>query len=422
MTIHLNARSTSQALAASRNQDHTWFAQLPSSALDMAGRPHLFSPAPYCVSRAQARSMAELIFAVESVVALQAFQEHALQWSPAIARTEMGPRGVFYGYDFHLGEGVPQLIEINTNAGGALLNTHLASTLGLQKGRSGAEANGALSTMEQMFLEMFLSEWRLQRGELPLTRVAIVDRAPEEQFLHPEFELFADLFRRVGIDAIVTDPAALRYSDGALWCGELKIDLVYNRLTDFSLEEDFSVALRAAYWNDKVVLTPHPRGHALYADKRILAVLTDESLLASWGVPEALRDVLRAGIPRTTLVCAENCESLWERRRSLFFKPAAGFGSKGAYRGDKLTRRVWQEILDATYVAQEFAQPSVRNILVSGQATELKVDVRNYVYDGKVQLMSARMFQGQTTNFRTPGGGFAVVVALDEGDSLSPSH
>lgn len=422
MTIHLNARSGSQALVASRNQDHTWFAQLPSSALDIAGRPHLFSPAPFCVSRAQARSMSELIFAIESVVALPAFQEHVLQWSPGIARTAMGPRGVFYGYDFHLGDGAPQLIEINTNAGGALLNARLAGTLGLQQGRSSTEANGALSAMERTFLEMFMSEWRLQRGDLPLTRIAIVDRAPDEQFLHPEFELFAAMFRRAGIDAIVADPASLHYSDGVVWCGELQIDLVYNRLTDFSLEEGFSAPLRAAYLEGKLVLTPHPRGHALYADKRILAVLTDEPLLASWGVSKALRDMLRGGIPRTTVVCAENCESLWEKRRSLFFKPATGFGSKGAYRGDKLTRRVWQEILEATYVAQEFAPPSVRNILVSGQATELKVDVRNYVYDGKVQLMSARMFQGQTTNFRTPGGGFAVVVALADGVSLSPSH
>lgn len=422
MSIHLNARSSSQALVATRNLDHTWSARLPSSALDVAGRPHLFSPAPYCVSRAQARSMAELIAAVESVVGMPAFQEHVLRWSPGIASMQMGPRGVFYGYDFHLGGDVPQLIEINTNAGGALLNAHLSSTLGLQRGAPRSGVNSALSSLERTFLDMFAAEWRLQRGDVPLRRIAIVDRAPEEQFLHPEFQLFAALFRRAGIDAIVTDPAALHYHDGALWQGRLKIDLVYNRLTDFSLEEACNASLRTAFLEDKVVLTPHPRGHALYADKRILVALTDESLLVSWGVPKALRDVLRGSIPRTTLVSAENCESLWERRRNLFFKPAAGFGSKGAYRGDKLTRRVWQEILDATYVAQEFAPPGVRNVQVSGQATELKVDVRNYVYDGKVQLMSARMFQGQTTNFRTPGGGFAAVVALADGDSLSSLH
>ena len=39
----------------------------------------------------------------------------------------------------------------------------------------------------------------------------------------------------------------------------------------------------------------------------------------------------------------------------------------------------------------------------------MKVDVRNYVYDGNVQLLAARLYQGQTTNMRTAGGGFAPV-------------
>jgi hypothetical protein len=37
------------------------------------------------------------------------------------------------------------------------------------------------------------------------------------------------------------------------------------------------------------------------------------------------------------------------------------------------------------------------------------VDVRNYVYAGRVQQRIARLYQGQTTNFRTRGGGFAPV-------------
>ena len=39
----------------------------------------------------------------------------------------------------------------------------------------------------------------------------------------------------------------------------------------------------------------------------------------------------------------------------------------------------------------------------------LKADLRNYTYDGKVLLRAARLYQGQTTNFRSPGGGFAPV-------------
>ncbi|UUZ49727.1 hypothetical protein LP420_05925 [Massilia sp. B-10] len=43
---------------------------------------------------------------------------------------------------------------------------------------------------------------------------------------------------------------------------------------------------------------------------------------------------------------------------------------------------------------------------------ELKFDLRAYTYGGRVQLLAARIYQGQTTNFRTPGGGFAPVVVL----------
>ncbi len=39
----------------------------------------------------------------------------------------------------------------------------------------------------------------------------------------------------------------------------------------------------------------------------------------------------------------------------------------------------------------------------------MKADIRCLVYVRRIQLVSARLYQGQTTNFRTPGGGFAPV-------------
>ncbi|MEP7172508.1 MAG: hypothetical protein ABI705_03365 [Aestuariivirga sp.] len=41
-----------------------------------------------------------------------------------------------------------------------------------------------------------------------------------------------------------------------------------------------------------------------------------------------------------------------------------------------------------------------------------KMDVRLYTYDGKLLIAAARLYQGQTTNFRTPGGGFAPVLIV----------
>jgi hypothetical protein len=51
---------------------------------------------------------------------------------------------------------------------------------------------------------------------------------------------------------------------------------------------------------------------------------------------------------------------------------------------------------------------------VDGVRTRLKFDLRAYTYDGQVQLLTARTYSGQTTNFRTPGGGFAPVFVLHE--------
>jgi hypothetical protein len=187
------------------------------------------------------------------------------------------------------------------------------------------------------------------------------------------------------------------------------IDLVYNRLTDFALSEPAHAHLREAYLDDAVVLTPHPQAHALWADKRNLALLSNANTLHAMGVPEATQAVLLAGIPHTEVVTPGNAERFWTKRKQFFFKPFAGYGGKAAYRGDKLTHRVWAEIAAGGYIAQAWVAPGERTISGGDSAQVLKFDVRNYVYDGQVQSLAARLYQGQTTNFRTPGGGFSPV-------------
>jgi hypothetical protein len=371
--------------------------------------PHLFAALPVYVSRHQIDAMAQVVRAVEAVVALPAYREAILSWAPAIARHDPGTAGVFMGYDFHLGGEGPKLIEINTNAGGAMLNALLGRAQRACCEEVASFVSGPVppAALEQRFWAMFQAEWiAAGRAGVP-ARVAIVDEEPEQQFLYPEFLLFAQMFRRLGVDAVVRSPRDFRFEGGILCDAEGPIDLVYNRLTDFPLEAASNAHLRAAYLGGAVVLSPHPRAHALYADKRNLALLTDPITLRDWGVPEAIIGVLQTGIARTELVKSMDADRLWSARRKLFFKPATGYGSKAAYRGDKLTQRVWSEIRVGTYVAQELVVPSERRI---GPESNLKVDVRNYVYAGEVQLLAARLYQGQTTNLRTPGGGFAPVL------------
>ncbi len=190
---------------------------------------------------------------------------------------------------------------------------------------------------------------------------------------------------------------------------------MYNRLTDFYLSQPASAAIRAAWLDQSAVVTPHPRAHALYADKRNLALLSDDDYLAALGIDESTRAIIARAMPFTEIVTPDKAQRLWENRKQLFFKPIHGFGSRGSYRGDKVTKRVWEDIIAGDYIAQALMPPSERSIGSldgsSDMPIALKADFRNYVYDGKVLLLATRLYQGQTTNFRTPGGGFAPVFS-----------
>lgn len=401
-----------QALAAALTEQ---LGTAELSALVHERCPVLFSARPVFISEHHTERMREVVGAVEAVVAMRAYQDHVLRDAPAIARHRQGEvKGAFFGYDFHLRGDDIGLIEINTNAGGAMLNAvmaraHRACSLDSEQ-LAEAAASGAV--FEQRIVDMFRAEWQLGGHGRPLRTIAIVDTAPAKQYLYPEFLLFQRLFERHGLRTVIADPEEFEFRDGVLWHGDLAVDLVYNRLTDFMLETPASAVLRDAYLADAMVLTPHPRAHALFANKRNLAVLSDSTLLESLGVPAAARAILLATVLHTEVVDAANAERLWSERRRLFFKPNAGFGSRAAYRGEKLTTRVWQEILAGDYVAQEMMVPGERIAGDAENPASLKFDLRMYAYDGEAQWVAARMYQGQTTNFRTPGGGFAPVYSL----------
>lgn len=369
--------------------------------------PHLFSALPIYVTRRHIEQAAKVVAAIEEVTALPAYQLAVMAWAPDIARFEPGSPGGLLGLDFHLGGNGPRLIEINTNPGGVLLN----AVLGQAQRACMPEVTKpptAVEGVEDAVLGTMLIEWRLQRGSAPLGLLAIVDESPKQQYLYPEFLLFRELFRRHGYRAEICAPEELVLKQDRLWLGENAVDMIYNRLTDFAFEQPAHAAMRTAYLAGTVVASPHPRAHALYADKRNLSLLGNRDFLESIGASQVAVDILCAGVPKTELLTPQNRDAMWAGRRHLFFKPSAGFGSKATYRGDKLTRRVWDEIASASYVAQEIVAPSER--LADLQAAPFKVDIRCYAYRGEVLLYAARIYQGQTTNFRTPGGGFAPVL------------
>lgn len=387
------------------------FGQRGAYARLRESHPNLLADAPVFVSRDHIARMRAVIDAVEQLVALPGYRETVLSWAPAIARAAPGAHGVFFGYDFHLTNDGPRLIEINTNAGGALLLLHVAAAQQACCAEVEQFVVGAadLNNVEDSFVRMFREELDAVHPGTALRCIAIVDEDPQAQYLRPEFELFRELFAAQGIDALIAGPAELHIEDDRLMAGDRIVDLVYNRLTDFYLLAESSSTLREACMNGYAVFTPGPGTHALYANKRNLTLLCDPHALRQAGADNEMVEILSQVTPLTELVGPDNADELWGRRKQLFFKPVWGFGSRGTYKGAKLTKKTWASILESDYVAQELVPPSERLLITDGEQHAMKVDIRCFVYRGDIQLLGARMYRGQTTNFRTDGGGLAAV-------------
>lgn len=264
-------------------------------------------------------------------------------------------------FDFHLTADGPRLIEINTNPGGLLIAAALARAAG-----QAADVEGAALAFAG--------------GG---SRVAIVDETPPSQFLWPEFLLYQALFRRAGLTAEIHDAAGFDPAG---------FDAIYNRLTDFRLERPEHAALAQAWRTGKVVLTPDPFAHAALSDKRLLVELSRRSPL----------------VPPTRVMTEDD----WDRRRHLFFKPMRGHAAKAVYRGDKISRATWDNLPRGATIAQDYVPPSRLEVPGAELGAEpLKCDLRAFALDGRLVLLTARLYRGQATNFRTPGGGFAPILA-----------
>lgn len=376
--------------------------------------PHLFSPASVSLSSQQQWQISNTVTAIERVIANPDFRNYVMRWASPSAHKKSACLGVFMGYDFHITPEGIQLIEINTNAGGAGLNLLLRKAY--TQSYPEKKLASPYSSAEALWA-IFLHEWTRFCGgfkDSRLKRIAIVDHHPKEQYLYAEFLLFQTLFQEQGVEAILVDPTELEYRQSRLYHQDLPIDLVYNRLTDFSLDAPEHAALLKAYLEDVVAITPNPYVYALYADKRNLTVLSDTHLLTEFGVDANTREILKRGIPRTFKVVPECEAQLWADRKHLFFKPFLGYGSKGVYSGQKLTRRVFAEILQGGYLAQFYAPADKKTIFVDDQPIELKYDLRCYTYAGKIHDQAVRFYSGQTTNARTLYGGFGAILS-DEG-------
>lgn len=360
---------------------------------ELRGRAGLLSPCAVILPRDQIDGLARAVAALHAVFSAPPLAVAAMEVARGESLPDHGLGGWMLGFDFHLTEDGPRLIEINTNPGGMLAVAAQARALVACRPELGQPPE-----VEAMALEAFRDEWRRQRAGQGLSSVAIIDDDPADQYLAPEFQLYRRLFERAGLRAAILDPGQFRAGSA---------DMVYNRLVDFSLDSPAHAALAEAWRSGETVVTPDPRAHFLYSDKRVLALLSDGEALGAMGIGADIAMAVAAIVPPTIPVSAINAEELWAGRRQWFFKPAKGHAGKAVYRGEKLSRSTWPTILASPYVAQRYIPPP--RLAVAHAGASLKMDIRVNAWQGRVVQMAARLYEGQTTNFRTPGGGFAPV-------------
>lgn len=356
--------------------------------------------------------MQNLITAVEKVITISNEKNNNSSNSSNIRNDNL--KGIFMGYDFHLQNNnenkniTPKLIEINTNAGGAFLNLCLLNAIYKN------DKNNVADKLANEFVAMFKNEFAIfSNNQKNLQTIAIVDENPSEQFLYPEFEICQKILVKNNIQTIISSPENLSIQNNNLYYNNsIKIDFVYNRLTDFYLRSNAkNNALLTAYQNDFAAISPNPKIYDLYANKNNLINLSNADFLDNLNIDNQSKNILLKHIPKILKVKNNDAEYLWKQRKNLFFKTAEGYGSKAVYRGDKLTKKVFAEIIESdAYLAQEIIPPSEH--LLKNINAVMKADFRCYCYNGKIQLVAARLYQGQTTNFRTENGGFMICESI----------
>jgi hypothetical protein len=296
-----------------------------------------------------------------------------------------GNKAIMMSYDFHVGEdGNLKLIEINTNAAFLTLGDILYSVRNIPK----PVPEFSVETLKRCILD----ELKLFGLSVDKPSIVITDDRPETQRLYIEFLVCRELFKSWGWNCEIRDVTTATQNP--------KPDFIYNRYTDFYLSDPASARLLSAYVDKEICFSPHPIEYLLLADKNRMTEWSlspqdpaiEKVLLKSWALEES------------------NKEEMWANRKTLFFKPSQDFGSKGSFKGSSISRKVFEELVAKQYsLAQEYAPAPEITFETDTGPQNFKYDLRFYTYQDQLQTVMARIYQGQTTNLRTPNGGFACV-------------
>ncbi len=346
----------------------------------------LATQTPVCISQTDFETMLSFSRTIETLQNQPQYLKALALKLPETANIKPEQPSILMGYDFHLTDTGPKLIEINNNAGGLWERDD-----GWIPQAEHAEMQGDLPSR---LLQMFDASWQ---------SIAIMDEDIQQQYMLPEMQAYAALLQKDGRKVSLVSPEDLRLESDGLHVQGSKVNMIYNRHTDFYLESEPMHHIRQALMNKQVALNPYPRSYALIGDKNRMVDWWRDGFLSF--LPQDKQGLIHAVVPETHLLSEYDRDQAWAERKQWVFKPAARHGGKGVLLGKGMSRKRF-DALDANTTVMQQLVPASR---IEIDEKSFKFDIRLYMYGQQLIAMAGRAWSGQITNFREEGSGWTPI-------------
>ena len=272
---------------------------------------------------------------------------------------------IFYG-----GEGSYKFCELNADGSSGMNESNVLDRILLETRAIGDLSRAyALEYLELLdsWVEVSLANYGVCRPDGPAKpNIAIVDW--EDGGTSVEFEEFRKLYERRGCRTVIADPRNLTHSDGQLFHGDSKIDMVYRRLVTGELADrhteipDFIDACRQGS-----VCVVGPIRSQIIHNKKIFHILGDSD--TSSLLTQGERTYIDRHIPFTAMMQGD--KTLIDRalsdKDSYVLKPEDRYASREVYLGLDTAKAEWEKCIRSSwgrdYVLQEYCRPYAREMV-----------------------------------------------------------
>ena len=262
------------------------------------------------------------------------------------------------------------------------------------------------------WVEKFLAIYDTYRFKVEHPRIAICDYL--ENGVVDEFHIFAELFRKRGVDCTVCDVRDLAFDGETLRDenGE-QINAIWRRcVTNDVIEHwDDSQDLIKAVRTRKVALIGSFAGHIVH-DKQIFEVLFKPETKALLSTEE--NDFIERTVPRTTFLDRTqiDLDHVRSEKDTWIIKPSDHYGADQVYAGCEVDQATWETLVDRfadgaagyPFIVQQYIKPFKTETLppdtniaeLSDDEVRVEPMLYNnlnglYLYDGVFQGVFSRL-------------------------------